>query len=126
MGAMGITSQGTRELALAAVEAGDVGLGQIARMFKVHRTTLYRWIRTHRENGRTSPQPTGHRLATYGGEDVLRLDRLVEDRLDATLEELRDAMGRPCSVMAVHRALRGLGWRFKKSGYVRASKIDPM
>lgn len=122
---MGIASQGTRELALSAVEAGDVSLGRIARMFNVHRTTLYRWIRTHRESGRTFPRATGHQPGTYGREELLRLDRLVEDRLDATLEELRDAMGKPCSLMAVHRALRSLGWRFKKSGYVRVSKTDP-
>ena len=122
---MGIASQGTRELALAAVEAGEVTLGQIARMFKVHRTTLYRWLRAHRQNGRTAPQPTGHRWATYRGGDIRRLNRLVEQRPDATLEELRDAMGKPCSIMVVHRALQGLGWRYKKSRYERVSKTDP-
>ena len=122
---MGIASQRTRELALAAYEAGGVTLGQIARMFQVHRTTLYRWIRTYRDSGRTAPQPSGHRWATFRGGELQRLDEMVRRRPDATLEQLREAMGKDCSVMAIHRALRGLGWRYKKSRYERVSKTDP-
>jgi transposase len=123
---MGIATQDTRELALAAVEAGDVSLGQIATLFKVHRTTLYRWIRTHQQSGRTAPLASGNRRATYTRQELKRLDQLVSKHPDATLQEHRDAMGKPCSIMAVHRALHGLGWRYKKNGYVRLSKTDPM
>jgi len=49
----------------------------------------------------------------------------LQQRPDATLEELRQATGKDCSIMAVHRATRRLEWRYKKSRYERASKTDP-
>ena len=122
---MAIASQGTRERALAAYEAGDVTLGHIAQVFQVHRTTLYRWIRVHKETGRTAPLPSGNRRALYEGSDARKLDALVQEHPDATLDELRQATGKDCSIMAVFRALRRLDYRFKKSRYERLSKTGP-
>ena len=92
---MGIASQGTRERALAAYEAGDVTLGHIAQAFQIHRTTLYRWIRAYRETGRTGPLPSGNRRPVYAGPDAEYLDAFVQDHPDATLDELRQATARP-------------------------------
>ena len=122
---MGISSQVTRELALSAVEAGDVPLRQIAMMFKVHRTTLYRWIHTHRTSGRTAPLDSGHRRSSFMPQELQRLDQLLTERPDTTLQQLRRALGKSCSIMSVHRALQGLGWRYKKNRYERTSDIDP-
>ena len=122
---MKIASQGTRELALSAYEAGEATLGQIANMFQVHRTTLYRWIRTYHQSGRTAPLPSGHRRGTFDGEERKQLDAMVTRRPDMTLEQLRDAMGKDCSIMAVHRALVSRGWRYKKSRYERVNKTGP-
>lgn len=122
---MGIASQGTRELALAAYEAGGATLGQIAKMFQVHRITLYRWIRTYRASGRTAPLPSGNRWPTFRGGELKRLDEMVRQQPDVTLEQLREGMGKDCSIMAVHRALRQLGWRYKKKRYERVSEADP-
>ncbi len=122
---MRIASQGTRERALAAYEAGGVTLGHIAQIFQVHRTTLYRWIRAYRETGRTAALPSGNRRAVYEGHDAERLDAFLQNHPDATLEELRQATGKTCSIMAVHRALDRLDWRYKKNRYERVSKTDP-
>jgi len=122
---MGIASQGTRERALAAYETGKVTLGHIAQVFQVHRITLYRWIRVYRETGRTAPLPSGNRRAVYEGPDAASLDAFVQDHPDATLDELRQATGKACSIMAVFRALRRLDYRLKKSRYERVSKTDP-
>ena len=120
---MGITSQETRELALAAYEAGNVTLGHIAKIFNVHRTTLYRWILAYRQYRRTSPLSSGNRRAAYTDLDAKKLDAFVEQHPDATLEDIRDATGKTCSIMSVHRALRRLGWVYKKNRYERVSKI---
>ncbi len=110
---------------MAAYEAGDVTLGHIAQAFQIHRTTLYRWIRAYRETGRTGPLPSGNRRPVYAGPDAEYLDAFVQDHPDATLDELRQATGKACSVMAVFRALRRLDYRLKKSRYERVNKIDP-
>jgi|TARA_Y100000310_G_scaffold308238_1_gene351143 transposase len=123
---MGIASQETRERALAAYEAGGATLGYIAQIFQIHRITLYRWIRAYRDNGRTVPLPSGNRRAVYEGPVAKRLDDYVQKHPDATLVELRDATGKNCSIMAVHRALDRLGWRYKKSHYMRVNKTDQM
>ena len=56
---------------------------------------------------------------------MAKLDALLAKRPDATLEQLREATGKTCSIMAVHRALARLDWRYKKSRYERVSKTDP-
>ena len=121
---MGIASQEVRERAIAAYEAGGVTQSQVASLYGVDLSTFERWWQRYRRTGQTAPQPRGHRQAVFAGNDAQRLDALLQKRPDATLEELREATGKDCSIMAVHRAMRRLDWRFKKSRYERVSKID--
>ena len=44
-----------------------------------------------------------------------RLEELVQDTPDATLEQLRAALGLSCSLVAIHNALGRLDYRFKKN-----------
>ena len=123
---MGIASQEVRERAIAAYEAGGVTQSQVASLYGVDISTFERWWRRYRRTGQTAPLPRGHRRAVYEGKDAERLDALVMQAPDTTLEELRQATGKTCSIMAVHRATRKLDWRFKKSRYERVSKTAPM
>lgn len=52
------------------------------------------------------------------------LDRLLRKRPDLTLAQMRDALGKDCSVVAIHYATVRLNWRYKKSRYMRVSKDD--
>jgi len=122
---MGIASQEVRERAIAAYEAGGVTQSQVASLYGVALSTFERWWQRYRRTGQTAPLPRGHRRAVYEGDEAQRLDALLQQRPDATLEELRQATGKDCSIMAVHRATRRLEWRYKKSRYERASKTDP-
>ena len=122
---MGIASQEVRERAIAAYEAGGVTQSQVASLYGVDISTFERWWQRYRRTGQTAPLPRGHRRAVYEGKDAERLDAIVRQAPDMTLEELREATGKTCSIMAVHRATRKLDWRFKKSRYVRVSKIAP-
>jgi transposase len=122
---MGIASQEVRERAIAAYEAGGVTQSQVASLYGVHVSTFERWLQRYRRSGQTAPLPRGHRRAVYEGKDAERLDALVAQNPDATLEELRKATEKTCSIMAVHRAVGRLNWRFKKSLYERVSKTEP-
>jgi len=124
-GDMAIASQEVRERAIAAYEAGGVTQSQVASLYGVDLSTFERWWQRYRRTGETAPRPRGHRQAVYEGDDARRLDAFLHQHPDATLEELRQATSKDCSVMAVHRATRRLEWRYKKSRYVRASNTDP-
>ena len=122
---MGITKEHTRRRAIDAYQAKHGTQAEIATMYGVCLRTFQRWWRQFRQQQTTAPQPNGHRRAAYEGKDLQRLDELVQKRPDTTLEELRTQTGKHCSIMAVHRALERLGYRYKKNCYERLSKIDP-
>ena len=121
---MAIASQEVRERAIAAYEAGGVTQSQVAYLYGVDISTFERWWQRYRRTGQTAPRPRGHREAVYQGKEAKRLDALVQKQPDATLEQLRQATGKDCSIMAVFRATRKMDWRYKTKRYERANKID--
>lgn len=122
---MAIASQEVRKRAIAAYEAGGVTQSQVAFYYGVDISTFERWWQRYRKAGQTAPRPRGHRKAVYEGQDAKRLDALLKKRPDVTLEQLRQATGKDCSIMAVFRATRKMDWRYKKKRYERANKTDP-
>lgn len=122
---MEIATEQTRQRAIAAYEAGQGNQAQIAKMYRVNISTFQRWLQRYRQTGQTAPFPRGHRRAVYEADDLQVLDELIKQHPDATLEELLAATGKSCSIMAVHRAVVRLDYRFKKSRYERVSKTGP-
>jgi len=112
---MGIASSETRERALAAYQAGKGTQEEIASLFGISPRTFQRWYRQYGETGSTHPKKRGHRRAVYSGHDLKHLDRIMAKHPDATLEELREATGKSCSIMAVQRAVVRLGYSLKKN-----------
>ena len=122
---MGIATEGIRQRAIDAYQAGEGTQAQIAVMYRVTLRTFGRWWRQYRQSGTLAPEPRGHRQAVYQGRDLEALDRAVTRCPDTTLAQLREQTGKTCSIMAVHRATLRLYWHFKKSRYERVSKTDP-
>lgn len=119
---MGIATEGIRQRAIEAYQAGEGTQAQIAGMYRVTLRTFMRWWRQYRQSGTVAPAPRGHRQAAFQGGRLEALDRALSRRPDATLEQLREQIGVACSIMAVHRATLRLDWRYKKSRYERVSK----
>ena len=94
-------------------------------MYCVTLRTFQRWLRKYRRTGCCAPGQRGHRRPTYEGKTLDALDRMLSKRPDATLEELRSRTKKNCSLMAVHRALNRLDWRYKKSRCERVSRTVP-
>ena len=111
---MSISSQQIRQRALAAHAAGQTQV-QVARSYGVDITTFQRWLRRYRQAGQTAPLARGHRHPALDGAQLQRLDELVQQIPDATLEQLRDALKVSCSLVTIHNALGRLGYRFKKN-----------
>jgi len=89
---------------------------EIAELFGVSTAWIRRLLQRRRETGSISAKRRGgYKPPKFCGESLRRLEALVREQPDATLQELLDRSGVDASIMAVHRALERLGCRRKKS-----------
>jgi transposase len=123
---MGIATREVRQRAIEAYRSGKGTQQQIADMFGIHLCTFVRWWKQFRHHGQLAPKPRGHNPSALNDKEMQALDGLIQKRPDLTLEQMRDALGKDCSLVAIHYATIRLDWRYKKSRYERVSKTGPM
>ena len=119
---MSIATEEIRRRAIEAYKKGKGTQARIAQSYSVDIRTFQRWLARFAATGESAPRPRGHRMALFREDRLAALDRLVQDRPDATLEEIRAASKVNGSVMAVKRALDRLGYRYKKKRFTPANK----
>jgi transposase len=112
---MGIATADTRQRAITAYLNHQGTQAQIASLYGVNIRTFQDWLAHYRKTGSAAPLPRGHRHAAFEGEALEALDELVQQHHDATLEELKTLSEAECSIMAIHRALNRLDYRYKKN-----------
>ena len=112
---MGIASGEVRQRAIAAYEAGCGTQAQVAKLYGIDISTFQRWLQRYRQTGRAAPLPRGHNPAALDDSQMRQLDEFVQQTPDATLEQLRTELGVTCSLVAIHNALKRLGYRYKKN-----------
>ena len=113
---MNAYSMDLRQRVVAACDQGEGTRGEIARRFRVSVPWVYKLLRRRRDTGSIAAKPHGGgQPSAFDTDAAERLRRAVADCPDATLEELREAVGVDCSVSAVHRALEKLDLPRKKS-----------
>jgi transposase len=112
-------SQDVRDKALSAFDRG-MKTRQIARAFGVSESWLRRIAQRRREYAETKPRPMGGKR--FQKIDRVRLGELVAARPDATLAELREALGVVCAISAIGAAVQKLGFSYKKSRSTRRSR----
>ena len=122
---MGIATQQVRQRAIEAYRSGKGTQHQIADMFGVGLRTFARWWNQFQYYGQTAPKPRGHNPPAFNEKEMKALDKLIHKQPDMTLAQMRDALGKDCSLAAIHYATLRLDWRYKKSRCVRVSKTDP-
>jgi len=104
-----------REHLLAAVARGTHSLRQLAQLFSVSLSFLVRLLQRHRRTGSVQPKPHGGGPKPRLDEAARqRLQALVHDQPDATLQELHDRLAIPCCLSTIDRTLRQLGLTRKK------------
>ena len=131
---MSAYSTDLRERILSAVERGKGSLRELADLFLVNLSTIVRLLRRYRASGSLVPKPhAGGRRPRLDAEACQRLRDLVRQQPDATLAELRERLGIPCSLSALCRTLTRLGIGRKKkslhaderdSEEVQAQRLD--
>jgi transposase len=108
-----------RQRIVDAVEKGDRPKREIAEIFGIHESFIYKLLRQKRERGEIAPLPHGGGAeAILKEEHLMLLADLVAASSDATLEELRERMkqqGRvEASIATIWRGLEALGLSRKK------------
>lgn len=108
-------SMDLRKRVVAACDRGKWSRQDIADRFGVSTSWIRRLLQRRREKGSIEPlQRGGYKKPVFHGQRMEKLQKLVQQQPDATLEELRDRSGVDCSIMAVHRAFQRLDYRRKK------------
>lgn len=105
---------------------GGPGTKVVAAKYHVSTAWVRRLKQRRRETGEIGPRRTGKPKGRRIAKHYERLRTLTAERPDATLVELRDALGVPVSIWTIWRALRDLKLSFKKKRCMPPSKTGPM
>lgn len=121
-------SMDLRKRVLAMCDAGRT-TREVARVFDVSEPWVRRLKQRRREEGNIGPRPSGgRRYGHFHSARLEQLERWLRKDPDATLEWLlgrvKREMGLHCSLMAVCRAVKKLGWSLKKRRFGPTNKIS--
>jgi transposase len=113
---------------VAAVQSQEYTNLEIAELFGVHESYIYKLLRHYRKQGTLEPLPRGGgAVPKLKQEHLPILKSIVEEFPDAILEELRDLLGKRArikvSIWTIHRALKKLDITRKKSPSWRRKPI---
>jgi len=115
-----------RERVVAAYDAQTGTQEELAERFSVSVSWLKKLLRRRQDSGSFAPKPhAGGWTPKFQGERLDELKQWVQEKPDATLQELLDRSAVSASVMSVQRALRRLGCRRKKSRYTPPNRTVP-
>jgi transposase len=95
---------------------------QLATKYRVSESWVRRLKQRRRETGEVAPRRRRSGKGPKWAVHAERLKALVEEKPDATLQELRRSLGEMVSVPTLSRALRALHLTFKKKSCVPRSK----
>jgi len=117
-------SMDLRERILQDCDAG-MEARQVALKYRVSESWIRRLKHRRRETGEVAPRRLGSRKQPKWLPHAERLQKLVEEKPDATLAELRQLLGLECSIPTIARALRALQLTFKKKSFMPRSRSGP-
>ena len=121
---MATISTDLRERILAAYDRGEGTRDQIARRFAVSLGMVKKLLQQRRRTGNIEPRHSfSGRKPKILASHRMELRRLLAEKPDLTLEELRAALELDCSLQAIHYALEKMGLTYKKRHSVPPSKI---
>lgn len=115
-----------RQRVLAAVDAGEETQERIARRFLVSSRWVRKLIARRAETGEIGPKPNpGGRKPLIQGEAAQGLRAAIAERPDATLSEVREAIGFGGCLVTLWRTIKRLNITRKKSRCGRSSNSPP-
>lgn len=118
-------SMDLRERILKAYDGGEFTQQQVADRFSVSLGMVKKLLRQRRRIGDLSPQY--HRCGRKPKilpEHRSQMMKLLEEKPDLTLAELRDQLHLDCTLPAIHYVLTSMGLTYKKRHSEPVSKIE--
>lgn len=105
------------EIRAIVVKAHGAGISrqQIADIVGYHLNSVSRWIREFERENRLEAHPRGHRASIFSEAERREIVELIGKQPDITLEELRSHFAKACSLNAIHKLLKILGFVVKKN-----------
>ena len=101
-----------RELIVANAKAG-IRVDEISRVLQVGKSTIWRILKQERETGNIEPRYRG-RKSKITPEQHEAMLKLVEEKPDVTLEEMREQLDLPIKKSQISNLLHKAGYYFKK------------
>jgi transposase len=112
-----------RQRILDCYDEGKHTREAVAKRFRVSVGMVKKLLQQRRNIGEVGPLHwRAGRKPTVTRRHRERMMEVIRARPDATLAELREALGLGCSLTAVHNALSGMGMTYKKRRSGRASR----
>ena len=108
---------------MAVYDAGEGTRQEIADRFMVSLGMVKKLIQQRKATGDIAPRHHyAGRKPKITADHRQQLKKLIAQKPDLTLEQLREALGVECSLPALHYVLKDLGLTYKKRCFARASK----
>ena len=111
---MKTASSEIRKIAVKAYGSG-ISRQQVADIVGYHLNSVSRWIREFERENRLEAHPRGHRPSLFSEAERREMVELIGKQPDITLEELRSRFAKTCSLNAIHKILKVLGFVVKKN-----------
>ena len=115
-----------RQRIVEAYDSKQSSKPQLAQRFSVSLATVKKLISQRDKLGTIEPQYQNvGRKPAFDQQQLQQLDKLVEQKCDITLYEIKGYFAGvvDCSHQAIANALERLGWSYKKKHYERVSKV---
>jgi transposase len=119
-----MVSKELRQLISAGRKAG-IEVEVMAQTFQVGRSTIYNLLAQEDKSGNMNPHTDRcGRPSAVDEAGMKRMQQLIEERPDITLEEIKKEMGLKISISAIWRKVHDkLGFNYKKKRFTPASGI---
>src|SRR5688572_28959934 len=101
---------------------GGIASDELAEKYSVSRAWVNRLKQRRRETGEVAARKQTRWRTPILHSQLPQLEALIREQADRTLAELQEALQTPASLPTICRAVKQLGFRFKKT--VRASEHD--
>lgn len=115
-----------RQKIIEVYENEVVSMRQLASRFRVALSFVTKLIKQHRTSGHLDPGKSTGRPPILQSSDLLVLKTLLEEHNDWTLaeyqQELQSRLGITVSLSTIDRAIKKLGFTFKKKRFTQQKK----
>jgi transposase len=112
---MKTASKEIRETVVKAYMSGTASRKQLAEIFGYHIQSIGNWIRRYAATKQFTPLPKGHRKSVFTDEEKAALVELLKNPVDVTLAEIKVHFNKSCSLTAIYKLVKGLGFIYKKN-----------